>query len=132
MRSRIMVVGRDVGQRAHLARLLNGAGYRVEIAESASHACRIGFEGIGLAIVAPDELGPEGRGLIQELRVAVGIVLLVGASGSKRGFGLLDVSDETGILAQVAAALAQAAEPEAPEPVLQFAGYRLDLAGHSL
>ena len=96
MRSRIMVVGRDVGQRAHLARLLNGGGYRVEIAESASHACRIGFDGIALAIVAPDGLGPAGRGLIRELRAAVGSVLLVGAPGSKRErrSDLLDISDE--------------------------------------
>ena len=61
MRSRIMVIGRDVAQRAHLARLLRGSGYRVEIAESAAHACRIGFDGIELAIVAPDGLGPGGK-----------------------------------------------------------------------
>jgi len=134
MRSRIMVVGRDMGQRAQLARLLNGGGYRVEIAESASHACRIGFDGIALAIVAPDGLGPEGRGLIQELRAAVGSVLLVGAAGSRRELrsDILDVSDESGMLVRVAEALASAPEPEALEPVLQFSGYRLDLAGHSL
>jgi DNA-binding response OmpR family regulator/class 3 adenylate cyclase/tetratricopeptide (TPR) repeat protein len=134
MRSRIMVVGRDVGQRARLARLLNGAGYRVEIAESASHAWRIGFAGIALAIVAPERLGPEGRGLIQELRTTVGRVLLVGVPGGKRQLrtDLLDVSDQTGLLATVAEALTQATEPEAPESVLQFAGYRLDLGGHSL
>ncbi len=134
MRSRIMVVGRDVGQRAHLARLLNGAGYRVEIAESASHAWRIGFAGIALAIVAPEGLGPEGRGLIQELRATVGGVLLVGVPGGKRQLrtDLLHVSDETGLLARVAETLTPVAEPEAAESVLQFAGYRLDLGGHSL
>ena len=134
MRSRIMVVGRDVAQRAHLARLLSGSGYRVEIAESAAHACRIGFDGIELAIVAPDGLGPTGRGLVQDLRAAVGRVLLVAAPGDKdeRHGHLGDVSDEAGLLARVAEALAPAAEPEALEPVLQFAGYRLDLAGHSL
>ena len=134
MRSRIMVVGRDVAQRAHLARLLSGNGYRVEIAESAAHARRIGFDGIELAIVAPDGLGPAGRGLVQDLRAAVGRVLLVAAPGDKgeRHGHLRDVSDEAALLARVAEALAPAAEPEALEPVLQFAGYRLDLAGHSL
>ena len=103
-----MVVGRDVGQRARLARLLNGGGYRVEIAESVSHACRIGFAGIALAIVAPDGLGPAGRGLIQDLRAAVGTVLLVGAPGRQRErrSDLLDISDEAGLLARVAEALA--------------------------
>jgi DNA-binding response OmpR family regulator/class 3 adenylate cyclase/tetratricopeptide (TPR) repeat protein len=134
MRSRIMVVGRDVRQRAHLARLLHGGGYRVEIAESAAHACRIGFEGIALAIVAPDGLGPEARRFIQDLRATVGSVLLVAAPASKseRRSDLVDVSDEAGTLARVAKALAPAPEPEAAEPVLEFAGYRLDRGGHAL
>ena len=72
-----MVVSRDVEQRAHLARLLTGSGYRVVIAESAAHACRIGFDGFELAIVAPDGLGPAGNGLVQDLRAAIGRVLLV-------------------------------------------------------
>ena len=114
--------------------LLSECGYRVEIAESAGHARRIGFEGIDLAIVAPDGLGPMGRGLVQDLRAAVGRVMLVAAPGHKgeRHGHLRDVSDEAGLLARVAAALTPPAEPEALEPVLQFAGYRLDLAGHSL
>jgi DNA-binding NtrC family response regulator len=64
MRSRIMVIGRDVGWRARLAQLLNAHDYRVEIAESVAHACRIGFKGIALAIVVPDGLGPAGQGLL--------------------------------------------------------------------
>jgi two-component system OmpR family response regulator len=134
MRSRIMIVGRDVGLRSHLARLLSGRGYRVEIAENASHACRVGFTGIDLAIVAPDGFGPEGRGLVKEMRAAIGNVLLVKAPESRRGStsDLLDVSDEAGFLAQVAEVLAPASEPEIVEPVLQFAGYRFDLGGHSL
>ena len=81
MRSRIMVVGRDVAQRAHLARVLSERGYRVEIAESAGHARRIGFDGIDLAIVVPDGLGPMGRGLVQDLQAAAGRVMLVAAPG---------------------------------------------------
>jgi two-component system OmpR family response regulator len=37
-----------------------------------------------------------------------------------------------GLLARVAEALADKPEPEATEPTLEFAGYRLDLAGHDL
>ena len=135
MRSRIMVIGRDVAQRTHLARLLSRNGYRVEIAESAAHARRIGFDGIELAIVAPDGLGPAGRGFVQDLRAAVSRVLLVAAPSDKgeRHGHLRDVpDDEAALLARVAEALAPTAELEALEPVLQFAGYRLDLGGHSL
>ena len=134
MRDRIMIVGRDVRLRAQLARLLKAGGYRVEIAESASHASRIGFAGIALAIVAPDGRGPTERGLIQELRAAIGSVLLVAAPNSKRDphSDVLDVSDETGLLARVTEALAAAPDSDAVEPMLEFAGYHLDLAGHSL
>jgi len=120
-RNRIMVIGRDVAQRARFARLLNGAGYRVEIAEDAPHTRRIGFDGIAVAIVAPDGLGPEGRGLIEQMRAAIGNVLLIDAS-----------TDEAVLLAQVTGALAPVDAPEPVEPVLKFGGYRLDLAGHSL
>ena len=134
MRDRIMIVGRDVGLRAQLARLLKSAGYRVEIAESASHACRIGFAGIALAIVASDGRSPQEKGPMQELRAAVGSVLLVVAPGSKRDSqaDLLDVTDETGLLARVAEALAPVPESDTVEPMLEFAGYRLDPGGHSL
>lgn len=134
MRSRIMVIGRDVEQRARLARLLNAHGYRVEIAESAAHAGRIGFRGIALAIVAPDGPGPATQGLVHELRAAACTVLLVGAHDGERdrGADIIDASDEAGLLARVAEALAPASEAEAAEPALQFDGYRLDVSGHCL
>ena len=134
MRSRIMIVGRDVALRAQLARLLNGGRYHVEIAENAQHARRVGLEGVDLAILAPEGLGPEGKGLFQELRAAVGSVLLVATPGAKRELrsDILDVSDEAGLLGRVAEALAPAPEADKVEPVLRFGGYRLDLAGHSL
>ena len=56
-------------------------------------------------------------------------------SGAKRDrpSDVLDVSDEAGLLARVAEALAPAPEPDKVEPVLQFGGgYRFDLAGHAL
>jgi hypothetical protein len=52
MRSRIMVIGRDVGSRARLARLLSRESYRAEVAESFAHARRAGLDGVALAIVA--------------------------------------------------------------------------------
>lgn len=133
VRSRIMVVGRDVAQRARLARLLNGAGYRVELGEDALHARRIGFDGIALAIVAPGGLGPEASGLIRELRAVIGHVLVVGGSDD-RATNVLDASDEDKLLARVAEALALAPRPEADllEPVLQFGGYWLDPGGQTL
>ena len=71
---------------------------------------------------------------MQDLQAAVGRVLLVAAPGDRgeRHGHLDDVSDEAALLARVAEALSPASEPEALEPVLQFARYRLDLAGHSL
>ncbi len=134
MRSRIMIVGRDVTLRARLARLLNGGRYHVEIAENAEHARRVGLEGVALAIVAPEGVDTEGKGLVQELRAAVGAVLLVATPDGRRELrsDVLDVSDEAGLLARVAEALAPAAEADEVEPALHFAGYRLDLAGHAL
>lgn len=134
MRSRILIVGRDVALRAQLARLLRGGGYRIELAENPAHASRIGFEGIALAIVAPEGFGPEGKGLIQELRAAIGSVLLVAAPSGKREphADVLDVADEARLLARVAEALTPAPETETTEPILLFAGYRLDLGGHTL
>ena len=55
MRSRILVIARDVGLRARLARLLKAAGHAVELAESAAHARRIGLQGFAVAVVASDD-----------------------------------------------------------------------------
>ncbi len=126
MRSRIMVIGRDVRQRAHLARLLSANGYRIDIAESAAHARRLGFAEIALAIVAPDGLGPEGPQLVLQLQATIGNVLLVGARGG------IDPSDDAGVLTRVAEALMPASELEDQSLILQFDGYRLDSAGHCL
>lgn len=134
MRSRIMVIGRDADQRAQLARLLSTHGYRIEIADSAAHAARIGFKGIALALVAPDGLGAAGRGLVHELRGAVGNVLVLGSPGSKavHRADIIDPMDEDCVIARVAEALKPAGEPETAEPTLEFEGYCLDLGGYCL
>lgn len=138
MRSRILVVAREVTLRARLARLLGGAGHRVELAESAAHARRIGgLEGYNLALVDAERLGAEGSTLMAELQAVPRRVLLLAAApassgpSSAPGSDALDPADESTLLARVAEALRPAPEPDAP-PLLRFAGYRLDLAGHSL
>jgi DNA-binding response OmpR family regulator/class 3 adenylate cyclase/predicted ATPase len=132
MRSRIMVIGRDVGSRARLARLLSREGYRAEVVESLAHARRAGLDGVALAIAANELDGSEAEALA-ELRAVVGRVLVV-ASGGKRAASpdVVDVADEPGLLARIAEALTPEGEREAAGPALEFAGYRLDLAGHTL
>ena len=133
MLNRIMVIGRDAEGRARLARLLTNGGYRAEVSESVAHARRTGLKGLALAIIEPDEVGAPQTAAVEELRAAVGRVLVVaplGARGSSPDF--IDPSDEAGLLARVRQELAPRPEPEAAEPVLEFEGYRLDLAGHIL
>ena len=122
MRSRILVVGRDVAQRARLAQVLNGGGYRVELAESAAHARQVDLKGVDLAILAQDGPGSAKNRTVEELEAATGRVLVVGGQ-----------ADDAGLLARVAEALRPEPETEevAPAP-LRFADYTLDLAGHSL
>ena len=131
MRSQIMVIGRDAALRTRLARLVSRGGYRAEIAESVAHARRRGLRGIALGIVAAD--GLDAKEAI-ELRAALGEVLLVAETDGRAapGADLIDISDETRLLARIAEALASTAEPEAAGSVLEFAGFRLDLVGHSL
>jgi DNA-binding response OmpR family regulator len=133
MRSRIMVISRDAAFRARLAQLLTRSGYRAEVAESAAEARRDRLDGVALAILAPDGTGREHTVAVEELRAAVGRALIVappGAGGANPD--CIEASDEVSLLARVAEALADKPEPEATEPTLEFAGYRLDLAGHYL
>jgi class 3 adenylate cyclase/tetratricopeptide (TPR) repeat protein len=130
-----MIVGRDVALRARLARLLNGGGYDVEIAENAEQARRVGLAGVTLALLVRERLHPESKVWEQQLQDAVGRVLLVGTPEGERRLHsseVLDVSDEAGLLARVAEATTRASEADDVDPVLHFAGYRFDLAGHSL
>jgi class 3 adenylate cyclase/predicted ATPase len=134
MRRRIMVIGPDAGLRARFARLLSGAGYRPEVAESLEHARRAGLEGIALAIVARDGSDASDSAAVEAMTAEVGRVLVAASPGAKRPFpsDVVDPSDEAGLLAQIAEALTSQPETDEAELVLQFAGYRLDPAGHSL
>jgi DNA-binding response OmpR family regulator/class 3 adenylate cyclase/tetratricopeptide (TPR) repeat protein len=135
MRSRILIVGRDVELRGRLARLLSRAGYSLEIAESSAHARRTGLKGIALTVVAA--VGPEAEpsALADSLRTATSkAVLVVAGSGSWPATipEAIDASNETEILARVSGALAPVAKADEAAPVLLFADYRLDLAAQSL
>ncbi len=133
MRERILTVARDVALRARLARALKDAGYGVELAESAEHARRIGLKEVALAVVAADGLGADATGLTAELEAKGTKTLLIATRGAAPEPGTLDPSDEAGLLARIAAALRPLTEAKAaPEPVLGFGVYRLDLAGHAL
>ena len=133
MRNRIMVIGRDATLRARLAQLASRAGCRVELAEGLAHARRAGLDDFALAIVVSDGLGGSLSAGVDEMRAAIGRVLVVASGGSLRaGSDVIDASDEAVILAGIAEACASQAEPEPPEQVVEFSGYRLDFAGHSL
>ena len=108
MRHRILVVGRDAGLRARLARLLSAASYTVEIAESFAHARRIGLSGVGLSVVLPGGLGCDIGGLLDELRTATGRTVLVVKSSRNLvdpASNVLDAFDEARLLARIRDAL---------------------------
>jgi class 3 adenylate cyclase len=92
------------------------------------------LEGIALAILAPEGHAAEEATAVEELRSAVGKVLVVASESGPFGGDprSIDVSDESRLLASIAEALAAESELEVVQPTLEFAGYRLELAGHSL
>ena len=121
MRSRILILAQDVAARARLARALGAAGHAVELAESAGHARRLDRTELALAVVVPTGLEPDANDLITEWPAGTNGVLLV-----------RDAADEASLPSRVAEALKRPPALEEASPVLHFAGYRLDVAGHSL
>ena len=86
MPRRIMVIGRNADLRARLARLLSGAGYRPEVAESLADARYAGLEGIALAIVARDGSDASEAAAIEAMTAEVGRVVVVASPGARRPF----------------------------------------------
>jgi DNA-binding NtrC family response regulator len=78
MRRCILVVARDVALRAELARLLMGAGYRVEIAEGEKRAREVLAGGdVGIALLAAERFDAGGPPLMQELNeIGIKTILL--------------------------------------------------------
>ena len=133
MRNRVLVVGRDVAMRARLAALVSQAGCRAEVAESLAHARRLARSGIALAIVDPEGLAADSGAVARELRETVDEVLIVARPGQVFAPpDAVDAADETRLLARIAKATRFRSEPETEGRILEFAGYFLDLAAHSL
>ena len=134
MGHRILVVSGQVALRAHFARLLSAARYTIDVAESPTHARRIGLKGFALAIVAPAGLGAGAGDLIDKLQAATGKPVLVVENGKLHdpSLGIIDASDETALLARVDSLLNPAVQLEQVTPVQHFSNYILDFDGHSL
>jgi TolB-like protein/DNA-binding response OmpR family regulator len=124
-RSRILIVAHDGSLRAHLARELKAAGHSVDLADGLSHARRIEFKGIDLAVVAPEGLGPGGPGFVSELEARMPTLLWTPPLALSRS------EEAESLLARIAAAVRPPDEPE-PTPSLRFAGCLLDVAAHTL
>jgi DNA-binding response OmpR family regulator/class 3 adenylate cyclase/predicted ATPase len=134
MRSRILIVSRDAGSCAKLARLLRAAGYMIEIAEDAAHVSRLPIKSVALAIVVPDTPGADIRALVGDIESATGGPVLVARSGppSRLAAPSVDLADASAVLSQVRHCLQAVNAVEDSPQTLNFAGYRLDVAGHSL
>ena len=129
MRGRMLLVAHDPALRERLARLFQGAGHAVEVAESVTQARRVNFRGLARAVVIPEGLGDEARVLTRELQ-AVTKLLLVTATSLNQDFATLNVSDEASLLAWTSEGLPS--QSENSDEILQFSDYRFDLDGHTL
>ena len=132
MRKRLLIVSADLLFGSRLARFFRNAGYGVELAERPSQAGRIARK-VSLALVATAERDSGLNELTEELRAATGrpVVLVAPPGTAQQMQNVVDASDGPALLTRVAEALASN-EAERAEPVLRFAGYRLDPDGHTL
>jgi len=130
-RGGIIVVSGDLSLRARVAQVAICGGYRVQVAESVTYARQIGLDRVGLAIFAMNGTGERNAAAIAELRKEVGSVLVV-ANGGQLGQEVIDVSNDRHLLDRIADALIEEPPLQVVEPLVEFAGYHLDLADHSL
>jgi DNA-binding response OmpR family regulator len=120
---RILIVADDASLRATLARWLLGAGYAVELAESARRAREvIASESVNLAIVGAD------AALAREIAEQVKRVVLVPQPGQEGAFS------EQALLERVRSELEPAPTTPAQDgpQLLGFGGYTLDAQARSL
>jgi DNA-binding response OmpR family regulator/predicted ATPase/class 3 adenylate cyclase len=134
MRNRILVVGPDIATRIRLSRLLTNAGFAVELAEDAADARRNGLGGMALAVVVANGFGPEQDDFIVELERLSGkpAIVLPTSVGPAAMSGAGASSEDQMLLQRIITALRTAPETEGVSSKLYFAGYCLDVAGHSL
>ena len=140
MRRRILVVAQQIELRARIARLLQSAGYAVELAECEKRALELAAGGqIEAAIVV---LSSDLAGLSQELRDKIPrtIVLrhrtdeIIRQDHSLQGANALSVQalDEQKLLDELGRPTAGSGDGEtAPAPILKIKDCKLDLSGHT-
>lgn len=90
MKKRVLVVAGDAAIRARVARLLQPAGYAVELADGKKRACALIDAGkIDAAIIAHSSLGAQGQDLADELSGLIGRVIVLAETGQQvvRGAG---------------------------------------------
>ena len=145
MKRRVLVVAGNVGLRAEIARILQPAGYTVELAGGADRARELSGAGkVDAAIVVPSSLGAAGPKLTSELQGAIGVVIALADDESEIGRlarsllpGVLILPqpvDWPQLLDRLRELLAPAddvvEDPATPE-LLGFDGRMLDLAGRT-
>jgi TolB-like protein/DNA-binding response OmpR family regulator len=143
---RILVVARDVAVRAALARILTGAGYKVELAEGPKRAREV-VTGVTLAVVSIEGLGKAGLELARELSETTGGLVVVlehqqeidhlTHSPLKADAYIRKPLNEQNVLERIRGLLKQGSRDDRPterqQPeVLSFAGWTVDLPGHSV
>ena len=145
MKKHVLIVAGDLTLRATVARILQSAGYGVELATGDKRTRELVADGkIDAAIVAPSSLGASSQKLTSELlgKVDCVIVLANGANevdrlaGSLPGVVMLpqpvDRIQLLGRLSELLAPPVRASDdPEKPE-ILRFEGGTVDLAGRTL
>jgi TolB-like protein/DNA-binding response OmpR family regulator len=140
----VLVIAEDAALRARLVRLLAPSGYAVELAEGAKRGREVAAGGrIALAIAAPERLAELKPDVLREIGGACGGLIMLVAPGpeSERWRAALPEADahlplpldEPALLRAIADIVdADRAADSAEPPLLRFAGFTLDQAGHSL
>jgi adenylate cyclase len=142
---RILVLAHDTALRASLARVLQQAGYQVELADSAKRARDlIAHAKFAVAIVGLDEQNAVGLDLARQVGEAVRSLILF-RPGRRNDSASPELAckaylagplDESRLLSEVQTALRQredrSAAGAAASAVLRFDGFTLDVAGRTL
>jgi DNA-binding response OmpR family regulator/class 3 adenylate cyclase/predicted ATPase/ABC-type cobalamin transport system ATPase subunit len=144
MKRKVLVVAGIAAVRAAIARILQPAGYAVELSSGTQRTRELLAAGtFDAAIAAPSGLGADGQGLIRELQAVVGRVILLAedateASQSPDLFPGAEVLsqplDRSLLLARLAGLLVPAelgGDTQAAPELFGFDGRTVDLAGRT-